>query len=186
MAVGSRARVLLIVIVVLAGGCASLQRAFESTAARQAHEARMAQTVAKMDAVVKRYLGARYRLGGMDRKGIDCSGFTYRVYEAVGIKLPRRAEDQYGVGRSVKSLQYGDLLFYNTKRFSPRGTCLFSFFCPTADVPWLYGLTHVTMYTGDGRMVHASPSKGVSFADVEGDYWEPRYIGAKRVLEDME
>jgi cell wall-associated NlpC family hydrolase len=179
-----------VAVVALAGaalaGCATVQRALESPEARQEREQRVAQTVAKMEAVVKQYLGVRYRLGGMDRRGVDCSGFTKRVYEAVGITLPRRAEDQYGAGRAVKTLQYGDLLFYNTKRLAPHGMCLFSVMCPTADVPWLYGLTHVGLYTGAGRMVHAAVSRGVGYADLEDGYWGPRSIGARRFLEDFD
>lgn len=141
-----------------------------------------------MEAAIRSYQGTRYRLGGTTKKGMDCSGFNLMVFKSVDITLPRTAEEQFGEGRSVDqdALQFGDIVFFNTKRFagSPMA-CLAAQWCPTADLPWAYGITHTGIYVGKGRFAHASPSRGVSYARLEDDYWRERYIGARRVLPDF-
>lgn len=60
------------------------------------------------------WLGVRYRYGGQDRSGIDCSALVMNVYgEALGIKLPRTTKTQreYSTVIKQRDLQPGDLLF---------------------------------------------------------------------------
>ena len=81
------------------------------------------------------YIGNKYVYGGTNlTKGIDCSGFTMRVYEAFGYKLPRTSYAQRSAGKSVdfKDAQPGDLICYSG---------------------------HIGIYIGDGYIVHASNSK---------------------------
>ena len=70
--------------------------------------------------------------------GTDCSGFTQSVMANFGISIPRTAGAQSNGGRpvSLSNIQPGDLLFY-----SGNGD---------------YGIGHVTMYIGNGQVVHAS------------------------------
>lgn len=44
------------------------------------------------------------------------------------------------------------------------------------------GPSHVGIYIGDGKMLQAGSSTGVTVSDVFGGYWGARYIGAARVL----
>ena len=105
--------------------------------------------------------GARYIWGGTGRGGFDCSGFTQYLYAKRGIKLPHSAKMQYGLGKAVskKDLQEGDLVFFNT-----RGP-----------------LTHVGMYIGDGKFIHAAnPRRGVTVDLLDSPYYAKRYEGARR------
>jgi cell wall-associated NlpC family hydrolase len=111
-------------------------------------------------------VGTPYRAGGTTpQRGFDCSGFVYHVFAAAGrINLPRRAGDMATQGRNVdpRQLAPGDLVFYNTlgTRFS-----------------------HVGIYVGNGRFVHAPSSGGsVRLVDMNNRYWAPRYSGARRLL----
>ncbi len=62
----------------------------------------------------KTYTGTPWKLGGMDKSGIDCSGLVIQSYKEAGIELPRRSVDQSKVGKEVKlnQVQKGDLLFF--------------------------------------------------------------------------
>lgn len=174
--------------VMVAGACAGPRAPWQRGSDPLRLEAQQ-RTRRNMQAVIRRYMGVRYRLGGTTRKGVDCSGFNAAVYRAAGVTLPRTAEDQYGEGRSVDQdeLQFGDMVFFNTK---PGATtpmaCLAGRFCPRSDVPFTYGVTHTGVYVGGGRFAHASSSHGVSYARLEDDYWRKRYIGARRILDDQE
>ncbi|AYC28924.1 C40 family peptidase [Paenisporosarcina cavernae] len=108
-------------------------------------------------------LGVKYKRGGTTTAGFDCSGFIGYVYKSSGVNLPRTSAGMYATGKSVakKSLQVGDLVFFNTSG---------------------KGVSHVGIYIGNGKFVHSSSSKGVSIAKLNDPYyWGDKYIGAKRV-----
>jgi lipoprotein Spr len=112
---------------------------------------------------VDKWYGVRYRSGGNDKNGIDCSGFTVSVYSAVfGIMLPRVSREQHRISRkiSVTELQQGDLVFFNT-----RGR----------------GVSHVGIYLGNNKFIHASISKGVIVNDLFEPYYLKRYVGSGRI-----
>jgi len=111
-------------------------------------------------------LGAHYRYGGRSPEtGFDCSGLVAHVYErAWGVLLPRNAQAQATVGKPIRKLQElepGDLVFYNTR-----------------NRPY----SHVGIYVGDGRFVHAPRTgKRVRAESVESPYWRARFNGARRL-----
>lgn len=112
---------------------------------------------------VDNWYGVRYRSGGNDHKGIDCSGFTVAVYSAVyGIMLPRVSRDQYHTARKISTteLKEGDLVFFNT-----RGR----------------GVSHVGIYLGNNFFIHASVSKGVMVSSLFEPYYLQRFVGAGRI-----
>lgn len=101
------------------------------------------------------FVGNPYVYGGTSlTNGADCSGFTQSVMANFGISIPRTAGAQSGSGRAVDlgSIQPGDLLFYSG----------------SGD----YGIGHVTMYIGNGQVVHASNSRtGIIVSSI--DYRTP-------------
>ena len=107
-------------------------------------------------------LGVPYVFGGMSPGGFDCSGFVCYVFGKAGISLPRMADSQYDAVTRISraNLRTGDLVFFET-------------YCP--------GASHVGIYVGDGKFIHASSSKGISVAEVFTGYWGARYLGAGRV-----
>lgn len=140
-------------------------RGGKSTGLRPSAEALKKPTTAADQILntAKQYLGVPYLWGGTTPKGFDCSGFVQYVFAKHGISLPRTSKQQYGVGSAVSrsQLKKGDLVFFNTS-----GS----------------GVSHLGIYTGDGRFIHASSSKGVVVSSLDNTYWAPRYLGARRVL----
>lgn len=105
-------------------------------------------------------VGVPYRWGGASpASGFDCSGLVHWAYRHVGVELPHSSYALYDLGRAVprSRLRTGDLMFF-------------------------YGLGHVGMYIGRGRMVHApSSGKRVEIVSLRGHYGG-RFVGARRVL----
>ena len=114
-----------------------------------------------VDRAVK-YQGTPYVFGGTTQKGFDCSGFTKYVYASSGISLPRTSFAQFSSGTAVgkNDLRPGDLVFFST---------------------YAKGASHVGIYTGGGRFVHASnPSSGVKTSTLSDSFYSSRYLGARR------
>ena len=112
---------------------------------------------------VDEWYGVRYRTGGNTKSGVDCSGFTVAVYASVyGIMLPRVSREQYRTSRKISTteLQEGDLVFFNTNG---------------------NGVSHVGVYLGNNKFIHASVSRGVMVNDLFEPYYLKRYYGAGRI-----
>lgn len=112
-------------------------------------------------------LGCRYSYGSRGPKRFDCSGFVGYSYEkALGIKLPRDSRSMSKVGKKVKKseLMKGDLVFFNTAGGSR--------------------ITHVGMYIGDGKFIHASSGtvRKVTISNLSSGYYSKRYNTARRIL----
>ena len=110
-------------------------------------------------------VGLPYRYGGNEPgRGFDCSGLVTYVHREIGIAVPRTAAQQFAAARPVERdrLQPGDLVFF---RLVPRSR----------------EVTHVGVYTGAGRFVHAPQTgRNVVEAMLDDPYFRERYAGAGR------
>ena len=107
-------------------------------------------------------IGSPYRYGGTGPDAFDCSGLVAYAYRQAGISMPRTAAQQYAIARPVPrgELRAGDLVFF---RLAGRE------------------VSHVGIYAGDARFVHAPQSGGtVRLASLDDDWYRERYAGAGR------
>ena len=108
-----------------------------------------------------------YRFGGKNPEaGLDCSGMVSYIFsKAAGMKLSGNAAEIARKGRPVerKSLRPGDLVFFNTR-----------------NAPF----SHVGVYIGDDRFVHAPASNGrVRIDQMNARYYSQRYEAARSYFE---
>jgi cell wall-associated NlpC family hydrolase len=134
-------------------------------AGEPAASAAASEAVGSIGSTAAQYLGTPYRFGGegANGDGIDCSSFVQQVFREHQVDLPRTAREQSKVGSDVApgDLRKGDLVFFHTYAAFP---------------------SHVGIYLGEGKMIHASSGKGeVTVSDLNSDYYRSRYLGAKRV-----
>lgn len=111
------------------------------------------------------WMGTPYKLGGMDKNGIDCSALTQHLYKDVfHVDLPRRVVDQRVEGERVSrdSLEAGDLIVFKGK---------------------LFGHPHIGVYLSDGDFMHASSSRGVMISNLGDYYWKRKFSQARRLLD---
>ena len=116
----------------------------------------------------RKYLGTPYVWGGTSPSGFDCSGFVQYVLAENGKSVPRTSQEQFAGGQAVdkSNLQAGDLVFYN----------------------WQGGTdaTHVGIYEGNGKMIHA-PHPGDVVKEVDfNSYGQNAYLGARRYYKGTE
>lgn len=109
-------------------------------------------------------IGVRYRYGGdHPSEGFDCSGLVYYAYTSNGHDVPRTSQAQFAAARKIPLAEAaeGDLLFFRDQA----------------------KLSHVGIYLGDGRFVHA-PSSGdtVRVADLDAPYYQRHFVAAGRLL----
>jgi cell wall-associated NlpC family hydrolase len=110
--------------------------------------------------------GTPYRYGTSGGGTFDCSGFTSAMYRKVGVRLPRTAAEQFGVGHSIGkvSLTKGDLVFFR-------------------NTAGRRGVSHVGIYSGNGMFIHASSRKHAVRVDtLASGYYANHFAGGRRLL----
>lgn len=112
-------------------------------------------------------LGVRYRSGGSDRRGFDCSGFVSYTFKYLEMDLPRSSWEMANVGIKIdrSQAQKGDLIFFKTVRS---------------------GISHVGMITevteNDIKFIHSSTNNGVIVSSVNEAYYSRRFVQINRIL----
>lgn len=119
----------------------------------------------RLQIIVNGWLGVRYKYGGMNRRGVDCSGFVCLVYrELNGMVLPHSSRKMHRLGRNVSTgeARSGDLVFFRGGLFNT--------------------INHVGIYIGDNKFAHASSSNGVRFSSLDESYYKKRFAEIRRLF----
>jgi cell wall-associated NlpC family hydrolase len=111
---------------------------------------------------INEWYGSPYQMGGSEKNGIDCSGFSCTLLRKVfSVNPPRTAKEQYELSDHVSKdqLKEGDLVFFNT----------------------FGGVSHVGVYLANGHFVHASTNYGVIISTLNEGYYKEKFIGGGRI-----
>ena len=140
-------------------GCASAPSVDADLAAVRASDDVALRAVAH----AREMLGRPYRFAGDTPEGFDCSGLVRYSYRRAGIVLPRDTQKQRLAATliSPRILRAGDLLFFDQEGKKA---------------------SHVGMYLGDGRFIHAPSTGGKVRTDaLNADYWKNHFVEARRI-----
>ncbi len=111
------------------------------------------------------YVGIPYKYGGVDRRGMDCSGLVYRIFKDMGYEdfVRTSSEVMFSMGTHVskRKMRPGDLVF-----FKKRGK-----------------INHVGIYMGNKEFAHSSSSIGVSYTTLDSEYFKNKFVGARRLYQ---
>ncbi len=119
----------------------------------------------RASAIASSMVGKPYRYGGHNPdRGFDCSGLVYFSFQRAGMSVPRSTGTQRQKSRKVASasMARGDLIFFNQDgKFS----------------------SHVGIYLGKGRFVHApSSGKQVRIDSLSDPYWKKHLVDVRRFI----
>jgi probable lipoprotein NlpC len=120
--------------------------------------------IANLNDQLRNWHGTPYRYGGMNRRGIDCSGFVLTTFrDKFEMQLPRETRQQAKIGTEIDKddLLPGDLVFFKTGSGDS-------------------GL-HVGIYDTDNKFIHASTSQGVTRSSLDNVYWRKKFWQARRI-----
>lgn len=113
------------------------------------------------------WLGVPYKYGGKDKSGTDCSGMVFSIYNNVyGFSLNRSSYDiiQNVIKVPIEEAKFGDIVFF--KIYKNR-------------------VSHVGIYLGDKKFIHASTQLGVRIDSLEMPYYRDRFYMAGRIKDEL-
>jgi murein DD-endopeptidase / murein LD-carboxypeptidase len=109
----------------------------------------------------KTFIGTPHQMGGLTKKGMDCSGLVMVAHQQNNVNIPRDGNEQARFGKIILNkpdLKRGNLVFfhstYNTSKL----------------------VTHSGIYLGNEKFIHVSSKKGVSIASINSKYWASHYL----------
>lgn len=123
-------------------------------------------TIREVDQIIRTgltYRGVPYRTGGIDRKGLDCSGLLFRIYTDHNFQIPRLSKDQaqFGLPISISDVQVGDWIFFATSQ---------------TKVINHSGIISQIKSANEVYFLHSSTSKGVREDNLYAKYWLGSYV----------
>jgi cell wall-associated NlpC family hydrolase len=108
-------------------------------------------------------VGTPYRYGGATpQEGFDCSGLVHYAFARAGLAVPRTSQEQFRAARkiSARAAAPGDLVFFQDQE----------------------KLSHVGIYLGEGRFVHAPESgRRVEIGALDAPYYQQHLVGVGRL-----
>ena len=148
----------LLTVLAMLAGCSSSPEIPEQATVRASNE-----VASKAVVYAQEMLGKPYKYAGDTPDGFDCSGLVKYSYGRAGISMPRdtQAQHRMSVLVTTRGLRGGDLLFFDQEGKKK---------------------SHVGIYLGSGRFIHAPSSGGkVRIDSMHAEYWKKHFVEARRV-----
>jgi len=149
--------------------CGSSRKPTETSIIKNSKETVSSKKINKIVTHAKTFQGTKYKFGGTDRSGMDCSGLVYVSFKSEQIILPRVSKEMAAKGFKIKlnESKKGDLIFFKTN--------------PNKNV-----ITHVGLVVenkkGNVRFIHSSSSKGVIISSLQESYWNKAFTQVRRII----
>lgn len=125
--------------------------------------------ISKVIKHAKTFEGTRYKFGGTDKRGMDCSGLVYVSFKEEQIVLPRISRDmaKKGLRIKLKESEEGDLVFFRTDK--------------NKNV-----INHVGLVLENKKgvitFIHSTTSRGVIISSMEEKYWKNAFVQVRRMI----
>ena len=116
------------------------------------------------------FLGVPYRIGGIDKNGLDCSGLLFSMYNSSLFQVPRTTSQQleFGLPVSINQIERGDWVFFSNQAGQ---------------------INHVGIVSSTNKdsilFLHASTSKGVREDELMRGYWYNSFVKAIRPFKQI-
>jgi len=127
------------------------------------------EKISKVIKHAKTFEGTRYKFGGTDKRGMDCSGLVYVSFKEERIVLPRISRDmaKKGLRIKLKETAEGDLVFFRTDK--------------NKNV-----INHVGLVLENKKgvitFIHSTTSRGVIISSMEEKYWKNAFVQVRRMI----
>ena len=127
------------------------------------------KTIRNVISHARSFEGTRYKFGGTDKRGMDCSGLVYTCFQREKVALPRISRDmaKKGLRISLKDASEGDLLFFQTSKTGRR-------------------INHVGLVVearnGTLHFIHSTTSRGVIVSSLDERYWRNAFVEVRRII----
>ncbi|GAB5398999.1 MAG: hypothetical protein Aureis2KO_05840 [Aureisphaera sp.] len=149
--------------------CGSSRKTTETVVIGKGTTAVSSKRISKVVNHAQTFKGTRYKFGGTDKRGMDCSGLVYTSYKSENIELPRVSRDmaKKGIRIKLKEVQKGDLVFFKTNK--------------NRNVINHVGLV-VESRSGDIQFIHSTSSRGVIVSSLDEKYWKNAFVEVRRII----
>ncbi len=154
---------LLLLLSFLLASCGASRKPKNTTIIGDTKVSVTAKKASKIVTYAKSFEGTRYKYGGVDKRGMDCSGLVYTSFKKENIALPRISRDMATKGIKIKlhDTEEGDLLFFQTNK--------------NHRVINHVGLV-VENHRGEIKFIHSTTSRGVIISSVDENYWKNTFM----------
>ncbi|MEM7186640.1 MAG: C40 family peptidase [Bacteroidota bacterium] len=160
---------LLALITLFLTSCGSSRKTTETQVIGTTTTVASSKRIHKVVQHAKSFTGTRYKFGGTDHRGMDCSGLVYVSFKEENIALPRISREMAtkGIRLKLSETEKGDLVFFRTNK--NRKT-----------------INHVGLVVenkrGNIRFIHSTSSRGVIVSSLDEKYWKNAFVEVRRVI----
>ena len=160
---------LLALLTLFLGSCGASKRSTKTVVIGGSTSTVSSKRISKVVKHAKTFEGTRYKYGGTNNRGMDCSGLVYVSFKEQNIDLPRVSRDMAtkGVRLQLNETKEGDLVFFRTNKNKRT-------------------INHVGLVVehkkGVIKFIHSTSSRGVIVSSLEEKYWKNAFVEVRRMI----